>query len=319
MYLGAFGNHCSDGYRINGIKESGLYDLVSVNDFRKIYQNDKNNFKFKINEIIGDCEPDVLLINKGEVITGDDIDYWKENFKNLIVAYWYGDMRNDIADYVLNKIKSIDLFLTNCDEEWYVDSISKLGIEKNRIFFSHTATDCSVFIDKKIPYEYDIIFFGGNYKDKFEHSQIRTEYINKIAQLNKYKIKIFGNNWNIGNAEKPIYSAEFTKQANKAKIILGFNSYVDRNHYASNRIWNSMACGFHLTHYFKGIEDFFVNKKHLVWFKSYDEMVELIDYYLKNDSERKLIFANGRKEVCAKHTYKNRAIEMYKILKRFLR
>lgn len=318
MYLGVFENHCSDDYRLKGIKESGVFDLVGYGDFRSLYKLHGENFKYKINELIGDTEPQVLLINKGELITGDDIKFWKENFKNLLVVYWYGDMRDKIAEYVLNKISSVDLFLTNCDEDWYIDEISKFGIEKYRIFFSHTATDCDTFKQYNVAKEHDLIFFGGNYKSKFKHSKIRTEYINKLSALNKYDIKIFGGNWNIGNAEKPIYGTEFSKQASKASIILGFSSYADRNHYTSNRIWNSMACGFYLTHYFKGIEDYFVNHRDLVWFHSYDEMVNEINYYLKNVNERKRIFENGRKKICLNYTYKNRALEMCNIFEKFL-
>ena len=78
-------------------------------------------------------------MNKAESITPDDILYWKKN--GVKIAYWYGDMRDDIADYVSNKLKYIDLFLTNSDDKKYIEKISSLGIEKNKIFFSHTATD----------------------------------------------------------------------------------------------------------------------------------------------------------------------------------
>jgi hypothetical protein len=319
MYLGAFGKHCSDSYRLKGIKESGMYNLVCWLDYRELHKQHGDNFVYKINEMIGDNEPDVLLINKGELITGDHIKYWKENFENLVVAYWYGDMRDGISEYVLDKISGIDLFLTNCDEDWYVDEISKLGIDKHRIFFSHTATDCDTFKQQNVEKQYDIIFFGGNYKNKFDHSEIRTNYIQRLINSGKYSIKIFGLNWNtLGAAERPVYGDTFSKQASKAKIILGFSSYLDRNHYTSNRIWNSMACGFHLTHYFKGIEDYFENGKDLVWFDTYEEMDKQIDYYLKNKKERNEIFLKGRENICNNHTYKNRAIEMYKIFKKFL-
>lgn len=75
--------------------------------------------------------------------------------------------------------------------------------------------------------------------------------------------------------------------------------------YTSNRLYNILAAGgFCLTLYFKGIEDLFENKKHLVWFKDLDEMEELANYYLENKEERDEIAREGQK-----HYYNNHSAE----------
>ena len=71
-----------------------------------------------------------------------------------------------------------------------------------------------------------------------------------------------------------------------------------------------MACGFHMTQYFDGIETMFENHKHLVWFKSYLELVRWVEYYLNQPNERKRIYLEGRKLLEKKHTYKVRAEEI---------
>ena len=44
------------------------------------------------------------------------------------------------------------------------------------------------------------------------------------------------------------------------------------------RIFNTLACqGFLLIRYFKGLETVFKNKHHLVWFKTLEEAIDLID------------------------------------------
>lgn len=44
-----------------------------------------------------------------------------------------------------------------------------------------------------------------------------------------------------------------------------------------------------------------------------EDLFEKIDYYLKNESEREKIAHKARKEILAKHTYMNRAVELAKV------
>lgn len=74
--------------------------------------------------------------------------------------------------------------------------------------------------------------------------------------------------------------------------------------YTSNRLYNILASkGFCLTLYFPGIEKLFENHKHLVWFKTKEEAVELIKFYLKNPDKRDIIRAEGYKLYKQKHSY----------------
>ena len=72
-----------------------------------------------------------------------------------------------------------------------------------------------------------------------------------------------------------------------------------------------MACGtLHLTRYFSGLEEHFQNGKHLVWFESIDEAVDLAKRYLREDEARERIAAAGREEVVAKHCWDVRVAEL---------
>jgi len=73
---------------------------------------------------------------------------------------------------------------------------------------------------------------------------------------------------------------------------------------------------FFMLKYFKGIEELFENRKHLVWFKDIKEMMELIHYYLKNENERKEIFENGRQLITSNYTYKAKAWELFEYYKK---
>lgn len=82
------------------------------------------------------------------------------------------------------------------------------------------------------------------------------------------------------------------------------------------RVFEVMGTGsFLLTNWVPTIEEFFEDGKHLVLYKSLDEMVDKAKYYLEHDEERERIAQAGYEEVMKKHTIQNR---VNVILKTFL-
>jgi spore maturation protein CgeB len=58
------------------------------------------------------------------------------------------------------------------------------------------------------------------------------------------------------------------------------------------------------------------HRKHLVWFHSIAEAVELGQYYLDHDEEREAIARQGRAEVLAHHTWDRRVAELFEFFER---
>jgi len=152
--------------------------------------------------------------------------------------------------------------------------------------------------DKK--YYNDVIFVGNAYTDK------RKKYLREIAKY--YDLKMYG------TTKAPFvpcggtaFNDKLCKVYSSCKIALG-DKYPGVNEgYWSNRVYLALGCGaFFLTPYIKGLEKEFENKKHLVWFKSIDEAIGLIDYYLYHPTKRKEIAKNGYELVHKKYSYKNR-------------
>ena len=146
---------------------------------------------------------------------------------------------------------------------------------------------CDPQIHKKldIPKKYDIGFVGRDAK-KFPRG--RHLEILKRKYPNSY----------IGEADyrkiSEIYSA--------SKI--GFNSSIQND--INMRIFEILGCGcFLLTYHIKnnGFDELFERGKHLVTFKNYKEMINLIDYYLEHDDEREKIAEAGYKLVINNYTY----------------
>ncbi|MBP7087905.1 MAG: glycosyltransferase family 1 protein [Candidatus Omnitrophica bacterium] len=85
---------------------------------------------------------------------------------------------------------------------------------------------------------------------------------------------------------------------------IGFNYSISND--INMRIFEIMSCGtLLLTNYIKnnGFEELFENKKNVLIYRNSNELLDLIDYYLKNDSERENIAKEGYKLATDKYTY----------------
>jgi Uncharacterized protein conserved in bacteria len=60
----------------------------------------------------------------------------------------------------------------------------------------------------------------------------------------------------------------------------------------------------------------FKHGKHLAVSRSEKETLRLVDYYLGHEEERKKIAWQGQREVYLKHTYRHRAFDMLKDIRK---
>lgn len=73
----------------------------------------------------------------------------------------------------------------------------------------------------------------------------------------------------------------------------------------SQRVFDVMAAGgFLVTNYQKEVEEFFTIGEDLVVYHNYQELKQIVDYYLEHEEEREAIARSGQKKVMEKHTYR---------------
>ncbi len=83
----------------------------------------------------------------------------------------------------------------------------------------------------------------------------------------------------------------------------------------SQRIWDVLGCrGFLITNYQPEIDQFFADGHDLVTYKSYEELIDKINYYLNNDAERERIAQNGWAKVNESGSVLSRVIEILRII-----
>lgn len=96
----------------------------------------------------------------------------------------------------------------------------------------------------------------------------------------------------------------------ESKIVFNISMLDDLN----MRTFEAMGTGsFLLTNWIPTIEEVFEDGKHLVLYRSLDEMVDKAKWYLAHDTEREKIAAAGYEEVMAKHTIQHRVNRMLEV------
>jgi len=113
-----------------------------------------------------------------------------------------------------------------------------------------------------------------------------------------------------------VWNETYAKAVHLSKVFLAREAYPHIRRSMSKRAFIAMGLGaFYLTFPTRGIGEMFVPGKELVLFKTPDEMVEKIRYYLEHDTERLAIATAARARVLAEHTYEHRFEQMLSVVR----
>ena len=221
--------------------------------------------------------PDLITLSDNSASSGVVTGYKEEMIE-----------RGKLADY---------FFITN---EGQISFLKEQGI-KNPIFITQGCDRDAHRIIKsnRKKWRSDLAFIG---------SANEPERINLMKEVARhFNLKVWGGDWKRHGLQchkRNVYPDEFAKICSGAKIILGIDKSNQVEGYFSNRTWITLGCGgFLLTRYVPGLDKIFTNKKHLVWYHSVEECLQLIAEYLANDEERKRISIEGYHYVHEHHTY----------------
>ena len=136
-----------------------------------------------------------------------------------------------------------------------------------------------------------------------------TDYRIKLLQAinQRYSLKVWGAKWanlDLTCLKEHIYPKEYAKICYATQIILGCDYNHEIECYFSNRTWITLGCGgFLVTNYVPGLETIFTKGVHLEWYHNHEECLDLIDYYLKHESQRRRIAMAGHEFAHFQRTY----------------
>lgn len=237
----------------------------------------------------------------------------KEMSRECPVVLWCEEALEDLDRSIIDHFASADLVcLSNPTRfSW----LREHGLSNMMFLLSGFSTRYHRPAKPQAPLR-DVAFIGGPGR-----KGQRADFLAKVSA--RFDTEIFGLHWDRWRRMHPHLRLRGTTDnrgyANvcaTSKIVLGINEVNDHDYYFSNRTFLTLACGgFHLTSYVPKLENVFANGKHLVWFRSEDEALEQIEYWLQRDDERQRIAAEGHALAVGHHRYYHRIARVLEVLR----
>ena len=156
--------------------------------------------------------------------------------------------------------------------------------------------------------KYDVCFIGHYQDTKNYNGFTRVDMLDRAFK--EFPNFYFGTR--NGDGETNMFE-DASRKFSMSKIILNVSITDDIN----MRVFEAMASGsMLLTNYVPTLGEIFEDGKHLVMYKTLDELAEKGKYYLKHEEEREKIAKAGMEEVLKNHKYSNRIDNILEVVNR---
>lgn len=238
----------------------------------------------------------------------------KKNPKSKIVFTSEDDMfqKHNQSKHFLSYISECDLVFTTKSYNLSLNELPALGAKK--VCFLNKSYDPDfhrpISLSEKDLSEFgvDVGFIGSFEKDRANKLMFLAE--------NGIKVRVYGNGWraffdkhkNLEIMDQPIYGDSYIKAICATKINLSFLRKANRD-LQTDRTMEIPACGaFMLTERTSEHLELFREGVEAAYFDTNNEseLLEKVQYYLKNDKERLMVAQKGRKR-CVSSQYDHKA------------
>ena len=309
----------SNHYMIDALQDMG-HNVIFVDHRRDIEQAAKI-----VPQILQHENIDIMLVLYLVPTKTYDVNYIKHlkvNFPQVKYVSWCFDatmdgLRVPENDALLEIIKEYDYFLTVCDGQ--VEELQSKGV--NAFWVQEGATKftayCKDYVQNQI---YDVSFIG-----QMGHPRIHKERVPLLRKIiSRYDntliagplLSDIGEDLISHHLKRPTYTdLEHSRIVAQSKINISHSGWSDINHYFSARTYRLMANGgFVLANYSEGIEDIYNIGKEIVTYKTHDECLEKIAYYLEHEEEREDIAHAGYLKTMTDYTFHNSFKRMFEVV-----
>lgn len=166
----------------------------------------------------------------------------------------------------------------------------------------------------------------GMSKDIFNCNKELKERNIDIASVGSNDAGFYGKRTKAIHAMKSHFSSKYSLSFNKKAYLQDLasiygNSKIVFNRSANTiksinmRLFEGMGCGaLVFSDYVPGMEKLFIENTHYVSFKDQNELIEKMDYYLKNLEEAQTIATAAYEHLLNNHTYEHRANEIIDLI-----
>lgn len=217
----------------------------------------------------------------------------------MVTILYYEDWSPEVPSSMAEKGKLVNFFLVT--NKGMHEKYKAAGI-KNPIYFIGA---CDQYDHRPrrpiLPlWKSDVAFIG-----KARPGEARLTLVKRFQE--NFSVKVYGRNWSefgLRSTLKSVTPRGYGLICGGAKIVLGADITNQVDGYWSNRLWLTLGSGgFFLTAYVQGMEHFFENKKHLVWYHSPEECLMLAQEYMDKPEDRRAIARQGYELVHEQHTF----------------
>lgn len=299
------------GYAIQKHTKHGLRDSLS-----KIGLVLEVDYVSKTKEYIFDVadsfKPDLIItqIQSCGDFYADTIAELREENPQAIMVNWNGDYHPEhLYDRnFISMMKEFDLcgFVTT----EVADIYNNAGV--NWVYWQIGYEIANNYPDDNTP-THDIVFLANGY------SENRLKLGQFLRSL-PYDVGLYGI-WpeHIGANGSNLYDFDAgAKLYSQAHIAIGDSQWPSATGFVSNRLFQSMSAGAFLLHqHFDGMDELLGIKdgKHIVVWRSLDDLREKIEYYLQHRKERRKIATAGQLFVLNRHSFDIRVAELVNALR----
>lgn len=228
-----------------------------------------------------------------------------------IVNFTFDVRSKQKTEWMYEMAKHVTLTAFACEEDR--KECASRGIEN--VMHLHSSCNMDLYAPRVLTYPIpmDIVFVGNRYDTsnlEFPLAEERQEMIRFLQQTYTSRFRAFG----LGQQGGMVMPAIEATIYNASKIAISHNNF-ERDGYTSDRTWRIIATGsLALLRWFPGIEEIFQKEVHCDWWKTFDELKNLIDYYLSDEKERKAVAEIGMNFVRENHTWKDRVCKIQEAL-----
>jgi len=181
------------------------------------------------------------------------------------------------------------------------------------IKYMPTGVNTEFYYPIDVEKEIDLLFLGHCGASKVSRDAV-------IDNLNEQfdSFWVGGTGWKNHNLRHHFggaYRAQLNEWNSRTRIglCLLLDSHKRLEEFCTYRLLNIMAARtFALTTYVPGLERLFTRKVHLDWYTSYEELVDLIHYWLEHEEEREQVAQQGYELILEKFTLQQRARQILK-------
>lgn len=262
-------------------------------------------------KICKDEKPELLFVIGGNRILKPAIEKLKS--LNIITVLWTTDPPNDFAN-IMHCANSYDYVF--CAGGAAIELLKGTCVELNFLPFAYDSTQhgfINVSEKDKKQYGSDVVFVGSHYPN-------REKDFNALAALD---FSIWGPGWDKVKEQSNLYTKvknvsgvdpeQWMKiySSSKIAVVAHYHDGKTPCTQLSPKIYEAMACGVMVVSDRQADGDrVFKENKEIVYYDNPKDLENKVNYYLKNENQRKEIAQAGMKKVKAFCSYTHRMKEM---------